>query len=217
MNAVTAVDAIAVQTTISQADADALKAGDVIGGGFFAGKIRQDDGIYVLVVAPKDGGEREDVIWNKSTLRVDGAASYYDGHANTQAMAGAGSDVAMWALGLQINGMHDWYLPARDELELVYRNLKPTEGNWAGFRDGENISAVPATYAYTKDSPAQTIAEAFQDGGAEAFEEAWYWSSTQYAGYSNGAWVQDFGDGYQHHDRKCNEFRARAVRRLKIQ
>ncbi|WP_454710989.1 Lcl domain-containing protein [Cupriavidus nantongensis] len=217
MNAVTATEAIAVQTTISQTDAVALKAGDAIGGGFYAGQIRQDDGNYVLVVAPKDGGDHDDIAWNADRKRVDGALSYYDGRANTVAMAQAGSELAVWALGLQLNGIDDWYLPARDELELAYRNLKPTTGNYAGFRDGENISAVPTTYAYTEDNPSQTAAEAFQEGGAEAFEQAWYWASTQYAGYSGYAWLQTFDVGDQGNGLKDTEFRARAVRRLKIQ
>ncbi len=50
----------------------------------------------------------------------------------------------------------------------------------------------------------------------EEFESAWYWSSEQDAGYSGYAWSQGFSDGYQHYDRKSNELRARAVRRLAI-
>ena len=216
MNAVTAVEASAVRNTITQAAIAALVAGDPLGGGFYAGQIRQADGVYALIVAPKDGGEHDDVVWNDDRSRVDGALSYFDGAANTAAMAEAGSAPAKWAMGLQLNGYHDWYLGARDEIEIVYRNLKPTEGNYAGFRDGENISAVPATYAYTKDSPAQTANEAFREGGAESFEEAWYWTSTQYAGLSGNAWLQYFTGGNQTSNHKNDEFRARAVRRLLV-
>jgi len=48
----------------------------------------------------------------------------------------------------------------------------------------------------------------------ELFEKAWYWSSTQYAGFSHNAWLQYFSDGHQSHNHKDDEFRARAVRRL---
>ena len=48
------------------------------------------------------------------------------------------------------------------------------------------------------------------------FEKAWYWSATPYAGASSYAWVQSFYHGYQGYDRKVGEFRARAVRRVKI-
>ena len=216
MNAVTAIEASAVRSTITQAAISALLAGDPLGGGFYAGQIRQADGIYALIVAPKDGGEHDDVVWNSDRSRVDGALSYFDGAANTAAMAESGSDLAKWALGLQTNGYHDWYLPARDELEIVYRSLKPTAGNYAGFRDGDNGSSVPVGYPYTEQLPAQTSAAAFQADGAEAFEEEWYWTSTQYAGYSGDAWVQYFTVGNQSSGLKYGEFRARAVRRILV-
>ena len=206
-----------VQTTISQAAADALKAGDAIGGGFYAGQIRLADGIYVLAVAPKDGGEHDDIEWNSSIARVEGAASYFDGAANTAAMAVAGSDLAKWALGLDLAGAKDWYLPSRDELEILYRNLKPTACNYAGFRDGENASSVPVGYPYTETHPTQADVALFREDGPEAFESAWYWSSTQSASNSYYAWYQTFDYGGQDYDRKGTELRARAVRRLKIQ
>ena len=214
MNAVT--EAVAFDT-ISQEQADALLIGAPVGGGFYAGLIRQDDGIYVLAVAPKDGGEHDDIVWNDTTAAVAGAGSCFDGRANTVAMAEAGSALAKWALGLQINGSHDWYLPARDELEVIYRNLKPTSGNLVSFRDGDNASSVPPGYPYSRDLPAQTSAEHFQEGGREAFEEAWYWASTQSASYSTFAWCQSFSYGVQNDFRESSELRARAVRRLKIQ
>jgi hypothetical protein len=48
----------------------------------------------------------------------------------------------------------------------------------------------------------------------EEFAEAWYWSGTQSARYSYGAWNQGFDVGGQGNGRKYDEFRARAVRRL---
>lgn len=206
-----------VQTTISQAAANALRAGDAVGGGFYAGQVRLADGIYVLAVAPKDGGEHDDVEWSSGSTRVEGAASYFDGAANTAAMAEAGSDLAKWALGLDLNGAKDWYLPSRDELEILYRNLKPTADNYAGFRDGENASSVPVSYPYTETHPTRADVALFREDGPEAFESAWYWSSTQSASDSNYAWCQYFGIGNQTSDHKDGELRARAVRRLKIQ
>lgn len=189
--------------------------GSIIEGGFYAGRIRQADGEYAIIVAPKAGGEREDAPWNASRRRVEGAMSFFDGAANTKAMSAAGSELAKWAEGLQIGGFNDWYLPSRDELELCYRNLKPGRGeNWC-YR-GDNPSSVPVGYSYMPDAPAQTIVEAFREGGTEAFEEAWYWSSTQSAGYDDYAWYQDFSDGGQDTYRKGDDYRARAVRRLKV-
>lgn len=46
----------------------------------------------------------------------------------------------------------------------------------------------------------------------EAFEKAWYWTSTQYSAL--GAWIQLFGDGIQFTALKLTQGRVRAVRRL---
>ena len=218
MNAVTAVESSAVQTTINQAAADALQPGDAIGGGFYAGKIRKANGVHIVIVSPKDGGEHDDIAWNSSRACVDGAVSYFDGRANTMAMAEAGSEIAKWALGLQINGLHDWYLPARDEKEVIYRNLKPTSESNYVYRSGDNPSSVPAGYPYTETNPTQTAAAAFQAGGMEAFDgEFYYWTSTQSESYSDGAWLQSFGSGSQSYSHESYEFRARAVRRVAAQ
>lgn len=191
---------------------------DVIGtpfeGGFYAGRIRSGDTVYALIVAPKDGGETTGC-WLDSLTDVPGATSCHDGMANTLAMRDAGSEIAAWALNLQINGFADWYLPSRDELELLYRNLKPTaEENVASFRDGDNPSSVPAGYPYTEAYPQQTDAAAFRDSAAEAFADTWHWSSTQYSPVN--AWTQNFDDGYQSDVRKDRQGRARAVRRLLV-
>ena len=217
MNAVTELSA-AVAATISQADANALKAGDPVGGGFYAGQIRQADGVYVLIVAPKDGGEHDDAPWNGNSRRVENARSFFDGNANTSALLVAGSALADWVVGLALNDYDDWYLPARDELELVYRNLKPTDQDNYVWRSGENPSSVPVGYPYTADSPAKTAAEAFLAGGPEAFDdESHYWTSTQSESTSGNAWGQYFGGGLQGYGHEDYEFRARAVRRMKVQ
>lgn len=186
-------------------------------GGFYAGRIRIGDQAFALIVAPKADGEHEDAPWNDTYSVVEGAQSYLDGLANTDAMAGAGSELAKWARGLRIGGHDDWYLPSQDELEIIYRNLKPTtEANWCYARSGINLSAVEPTRPYTPDFPVQTLTETFQKGGAEAFDPAWYWSSTQHVSVSGYAWSQDFGGGGQSDGRKSSTFRARAVRRLVI-
>lgn len=192
--------------------------GTLLEGGFYAGRIRLPDGEYAVIVAPKGDGEHADSVWNKSTKRIDGALSFFDGLANTQAMAAAGSKLAQWALDLRIDGFADWYLPSRDELELCYRNFKPTDEENYCHR-GDNPSSVPVGYAYMPDAPAQTSVEAFRKDGAEAFDDTWYWTSTQSAGAVGSAWGQGFNDGdqgYYYEDDKDDELRARAVRRVKI-
>src|ERR1035437_9185360 len=72
-------------------------------GGFYAGRINVDGAIYALFVAPKATGGKKSK-WNTAKKAVAGAQSYFDGLANTNAMAEAGSKLAKWALGLTIAG-----------------------------------------------------------------------------------------------------------------
>lgn len=198
--------------SINQANIPAI--GAALEGGFYAGRVQIDGPQYALIVAPKADGETTGK-WGEYGQDVPGARSYNDGRANTLAMAEAGSALAQWALGLSIAGHDDWYLPSRDELEILYRNLKPTDDeNYCSFRDGDNASSLPAGYPYTEESPAQTAVEAFQAGQAEAFEPRWHWTSTQYSPY--GAWSQYFNVGYQYGYHEGYELRARAVRKILI-
>jgi hypothetical protein len=187
-------------------------------GGFYAGRINLNGLEYALIVASKDLGEHDPAPWNDSLKSVSGALSYVDGFANTEAMVTAGSDLAKWARGLNIDGFDDWYLPSVDELEVCYRALKPTTNtNWLYARSGINVSAVPPTYPYTSESPAQTTVEDFRENGPQAFtEEGFYWTSTQHANGSDYAWMQYFGDGYQGYGDKDDTRRARAVRKIKV-
>jgi hypothetical protein len=139
---------------------------------------------------------------------------------------------------LNIGGRTDWYLPARDELELCWRNLKPTtDNNYTGtdrptgaaasyqtlgsFGDtanthGLNNNSAPTGAAYTSTVPGRVANASFQSGGAEAFTygSAFYWSSTEYA--ASFAWLQRWNSsipGFQVNGEKTNSFRVRAVRR----
>lgn len=192
--------------------------GTSMGGGFYGGRVRIDGLVYALIVAPKADGENKGAIWIKGNKEIAGARSYEDGLANTRAMAEAGSKLAKWALDLRIAGNDDWYLPAQDELEVLYRNLKPTtHANWCYARSGINLSAVEPTRPYTPALPVQTLEELFKAGGDQAFEYEYYWSSTAHASVPDCAWLQGFDDGIQHDIITLIKFRARAVRRLEIQ
>ena len=183
-------------------------------GGFYGGKIRIGVAIFAIVWAPKAEGEIKG-LWLDAYTSVPGATSCFDSMANTRAMADAGSPIAKWALGLEINGFNDWVIPARDVLELAYRNLKPsTTENYCSFRDGDNPSSMPAGFPYIEDDPLQTTVADFQKGGAEAFDETWYWSSTQYS--EGTAWGQDFSSGDSRNANKGIKGRARAVRMVPL-
>ncbi len=190
--------------------------GAAFAGGFYAGRINVDGANYALIVSPKAFGEFKGR-WSPNDDAVPGAQHYADGMANTEAMAGAGSVLAAKVLQLDIGGVADWYIPSRDELEMIYRNLKPSdEENSESFRSGDNPSSSPVGHPYTEALPAQTTVDAFREGGNEALEPFWHWSSTQFAANPSLAWLQDFDLGYQNLNRKTYEGRARAVRRLKI-
>ena len=195
-----------------------IQVPDTIGtpfeGGFYGGKIKIGLAICAIVWAPKAEGQITGK-WLDSYTDVPGATSCFDSMANTKAMAEAGSPIAQKALAANISGFTDWCVPARDVLEMGYRYLKPTtEENYCSFRDGDNASSIPAGYPYTEADPVQTTAEAFQQGGAEAFDDVWYFSSTQYSEY--GAFGQYFDNGSQGFNVKAFERRVRFVRLIPL-
>lgn len=185
-------------------------------GGFFAGAINLNGQRFAIILAPKVPGDLSG-IWHPKEIDVPGAISYNDGLANTLAMAAANSNMVKDVLALIIDEQNDFYIPSQDELELCYRAFKPgTDQNWCYARSGINLSAVPPTYPYTPEHPAQATLDAFKTGGEEAFEEEAYWSSTQHAGISHYAWCQGFKDGNQLSYYKNHKLRVRAVRRQPI-
>lgn len=183
-------------------------------GGFYGGIVSIDGAPHAIVWAPKAEGETRAVMLSEDAEQLV-ATSYSNSLANTRALAELGSPAALWALSLRIGGHADWSIPARDVLELGYRHFKPgTRENYCGFRDGDNPSSLPAGYPYIEESPIQTAAEAFRTGGTEAFEERWYWASTQAS--SGGAWYQYFLYGLQGYDYVSADGAVRAVRSIPL-
>lgn len=188
--------------------------GQPFAGGFFAGIYQQDGKRYAVITAPATHELEGE--WGAYGDKVDGARSLTDSRANTEAMAEAGSELAKQVLALEIGGLTDWAIPARDVQELQYRHLKPTtQENYCWGRDGDNPSSVPVGELYTEESPVQTTVEEFKAGGPEAFQPRWYWSSTQRSAFN--AFYMYFDDGYQYYGVKTSEFRVRPVRSFLIQ
>jgi hypothetical protein len=184
-------------------------------GGFYTGNIRVGVDLYALITAPRDRGRHEPVAWNSMNKRVEKACSFTDGAANTKAMANGGSAIAKWALALNIEGINDWYLPSRDELELIYRHFKPgARPNYYVYRNGENANSVPKGFPYSSGNPEQTTIPWFREGNAEALANEWFWSSTQYSAHL--AWGQFFNEGCQDLTTKESAGWAVAVRRVKV-
>lgn len=182
----------------------------VANGDRLAGFIRAGDVLRAVLLPPVAVRGHPAAPWNDTYGRVDGALSFHDGQANTIAMAKAGTKIAAFALE------HGLYIPARDELDTVYRAFKPgTDDNW-GYRSGDNPSSVPPGYPHEPQNPAQCELEEFRAGGAEAIPETWVWSSTQDAGNAATAWCQTFRHGHQRINHKLNEFEVVLVRSVII-
>jgi len=192
-------------------------------GGYFAGQIDQGGTIYNLIVAPKSSGENSDVRWadGASYNTATGANSDIDGPSNTAILVSGYSsndtEAAHFCDGLTIGGYSDWYMPAKNELEVLYYWLKPTTGSNV-TNDGSNPNAVspePVSTDYSSSDPEQTSATVFQDGNSEAFSTDSYWSSTQVTFINNGATSQSFNNGNQNtSDTQANSFSVRAVRKI---
>lgn len=178
-----------------------------------AGIIMVDGARKGILLPPKAVRQPEQAMeWMPDGKPVQIATSWYNGLRNTQEMAEAGSELAKWALE---RGLH---IPSLDELEIIYRACKPTtDPNTLWNRSGINLSAVPPTYPYTRELPAQTALEDFRAGGPEAFDtDDWYWSSTRRPGNESYAYAQDFDDGSQDGFRTSRTCYGCAVRWIEL-
>lgn len=188
--------------------------GQSFGGGYYAGKINDGGTEYYLIVAPKATGESSSKQWKTANTSTNGTSSVIAGPTNSANMNNSSHPAAQFCEGLSIGGFTDWYLPAKNELEVCYYNLKPTT-NANNTSSGANTNAVPSRGSnYTSSVPVQTSATEFKSGGAEAFAAGYYWSSTEYS--ATAAWRQNFGDGSQYYYNKGFSFYVRAVRRLPV-
>lgn len=164
--------------------------GAPLAGGFFGGEMVVAGERFALIVSPKAEGEKMNIEYKlKDRGTADGTDSDDDGIVNSGKINDSNHPAAHFCNGLQIGGFDDWYLPSRDELMMLWRNLGPRR----------------------KNTP-----ELFMEDAAEAFDTEWYWSSTEYAQYSGYAWVVGFVIGFQDGYDKDDGCGVRAVRRLKI-
>jgi len=197
--------------------------GSAFGGGFFAGQIStvgNSVADYNLVVGPVASAQTY-LKWKNANTATPGSDSDIDGSQNTADIVADGNSTvypaAHFCNNLVTGGQTDWYLPAKNELEVCYYNLKPTTAT-NNTSSGINANAVPARASnYTAGTPAQTSAAAFVTGtGAEAYTVDFYWTSTEFS--ATAARQQYFGNGYQNSRSKNSTFDyiVRAIRRVAV-
>ena len=196
--------------------------GQAYEGGYYAGQIGVSSvATHYLVIGPVASAQSSSKQWKNAQTTTVGADSVIDGPQNTADMVADGNSTvypaAHFCNDLVIGGFSDWYMPAKNELEVCYYNLKPTtETNFTSGTNGINPNAVPARASnYTSGTPAQTSAADFQSTGAEDFAAELYWSSTEFN--SQRAWMQRFSNGYQDSGYgKTTSVRVRAIRRVAV-
>lgn len=193
-------------------------------GGFYAGQISTAaNGIanFNLVIGPLSSAQAGSTLqWKNVNSATSGADSIIDGSQNTADMVADGSSTvypaAHFCNDLVIGGFSDWYLPAKNELELCYYNFKPiiSSNNTSA---GTNNNAVPPRPSnYTSSVPGQTTVSSFAfPSGTQTFIDTFYWSSTEPS--TNNAWSQDFYTGGQNvYQNKNTPLRVRATRRVAV-
>lgn len=167
--------------------------GEPFGGGFYAGDIESDGQWYKLIVADKSADiTGTNSRWKTSGSNTPNTGHLTDGVANTAAMIAAGIELhpaakhcTEWGGG----GYTDWYMPSKDELNVIYLNL-----------------------GYSRpDCPPD-----FKASGSERFEGTYYWASTQSA-TTIFAWMLSFDGGVLAEYTKASDImRVRPVRRLQF-
>lgn len=189
-------------------------------GGYYAGQVGVSGvATHYLVVGPKSTAQSSTTLRLK-TVNTDtpGTASVVDGAANTAAMIAAGAaahPAAQFCDNLTIGGYTDWYLPATNEIEIFYFNLKPT-GAANSTTVGINPNAIPPrTSNYTSGNPAQTSITAFQIGNSEG-DSGYYWTSTQDSDTTKGRAFYLGNGNNPYVSNKTATYKVRAFRRVPV-
>lgn len=142
----------------------------------------------IIIVANKADGDFAPLAWDPKYKASPGAKSFLDGLANTNSINDAKHSAAQVCRAYRADQEGDWHLPAHAVQTALLANLCPL---W-------------------------TEVEIFKEGGAQAYEKADYWSSTESQFGSDYAWLQDFGGGLSVYWGKSDALRVRPVRIILI-
>lgn len=219
-NAIGTSAASAASNSITTSEAAPTVIGQAYGGGYYAGQIGVSSvATHYIVVGPLASAENASLQWKTTNTSTSGTSSNIDGPTNSANMNNASHPAAQFCKALTVGGYTDWYMPAKNELEICYYNLKPTttsnNTNPPASQRGANPNAVPArSSGYTSGDPAQTSATIFRDTGSQYFTAGGYWTSTEYND-GNGL-RQLFNIGSQYYSGKNSTQRVRAIRRVAV-
>ena len=217
--------------------------GQPVGGGYYAGNVVSDvDGqTYAIIVSGGAGDSFKssgiELFWSTTSSSDTWAQTLSDGKSamdhvvNNETLSNY--PAFEWIennlnAGSGLNGYTDWYLPARDEMEIIYRNFKPSsQDNQTGSRPtsgfggdgatyGTNNNSVPTRSGYTTNDPSITSFTNFQSGSADEFRENNYWVATENT--PSIAWLSSLYSGQQMtvFNKSGTAITVRAVRRVAL-
>ena len=151
--------------------------GDELQGGYYMGQL----GGYYLICAPIAGQYDGTLQWKTINTTTANTDSTTDGHANTAAMVVAGiaaHPAGKFCVDLTIDGYSDWYLPSKDELNLLYTNHAALEAAGAGsFIDNYYWSS-------SEDTPTNAWFQHFYNGGQTTPNKSSYYYVRAISRYS---------------------------------
>ncbi len=159
----TASAAIFAFNEVSARDKD-YRIGDKgpAGGWIFYDKGRHSGGWRYLEAAPEDQGQGN-WFFCEGEVPGTGGTSPGSGKGNTRAIVkiGGESDIAATiAARYRGGGKSDWFLPSRDELDLMYKNLH--KAGIGGFSNGDYWSSSGRTQNRFTDGWSQNFASGKQ-------------------------------------------------------
>jgi hypothetical protein len=120
-------------------------------GGIYVGTICAAGTTYCLIVEPNASGCTF-CQWKTTRTSTAGTTSCVDGYANTYGpMDNATHPAGNFTATRSINGFSDWYMPARDELNIMYVN-KGAMPSGEGFASNRYWSSTEfsAVYAWNQ-------------------------------------------------------------------
>lgn len=129
--------------------------GEFFQGGYYIGNITipdgPDAGEYAVIMAGAEG--QATTQWKTANTNTLGTGSTVDGMANTLAMEAAGlaaHPAAAHCLGYRGDGHDDWYLPAKDELNIAWVNRAALAGLAMEVQSYWSSTQISTRYAWNQ-------------------------------------------------------------------